>query len=276
MATSADSTTKSGAKVPPGLKQPALRKLRIICKLFGALQTTGKPHALVKQKLAETSELIRSKLEALSVEAEYLHHLSTTTPGNGEATIESTTGAQKPEAEKPVPVKKQLPPETAARNEKSIADHLPQPRGRRVHNGHSHKCPQGHIHSSNQDRVPPPKRPNAEASYVDMQTDTNHDTALTLACVGGHASPVELLIKRGADVEHKDKKGFTPLILAATGGHVEVCKILLEAKCTVDAQSERTKDTALSLACSGGRKEVAKGLTSKVYLVIFAGGRASA
>ncbi|KAH7729304.1 ankyrin repeat and KH domain-containing protein mask [Aphelenchoides avenae] len=209
VANSADSIIKGGAKVPPGLKQPAL----------------------LKQKLAETSELIRSKLEALSVEAEYLHHLSTSAPGNGEATIESTTGLQKPEAEKP-------------------------PRGRRVHNGHSHKCPQGHIHSSNQDRVPPPKRPNAEASYVDMQTDTNHDTALTLACVGGHASPVELLIKRGADVEHKDKKGFTPLILAATGGHVEVCKILLEAKCSVDAQSERTKDTALSLACSGGRKEV--------------------
>jgi ankyrin repeat protein len=64
------------------------------------------------------------------------------------------------------------------------------------------------------------------------------------------------LIKRGADVEHRDKKGFSPLILAATGGHTEVCKILLEHGCKVDAQSERTKDTALSLACSGGRKEV--------------------
>lgn len=96
----------------------------------------------------------------------------------------------------------------------------------------------------------------ATTDIVDLETDNNHDTPLTLACVGGHASAVELLIKRGADVEHRDKKGFTPLILAATGGHTEVCKILLEHGCKVDAQSERTKDTALSLACSGGRKEV--------------------
>lgn len=41
---------------------------------------------------------------------------------------------------------------------------------------------------------------------VDMQTDSNHDTALTLAATGGHASLVQLLISRGADIEHKDKK----------------------------------------------------------------------
>lgn len=50
--------------------------------------------------------------------------------------------------------------------------------------------------------------------------------------------------------------GFTPLILAASGGHTEVCKLLLEAGCIVDACADRTKDTALSMACSGGRKEV--------------------
>ncbi|KAI6219308.1 NFU1 iron-sulfur cluster scaffold-like protein, mitochondrial [Aphelenchoides fujianensis] len=94
------------------------------------------------------------------------------------------------------------------------------------------------------------------SSYVDVQTDQNNDTALTVACVGGHASLVSLLIQRGANVEHRDKKGFTPLILAATGGHVDCCKLLIEAGCVIDAQSERTKDTALSLACSGGRKEV--------------------
>lgn len=64
------------------------------------------------------------------------------------------------------------------------------------------------------------------------------------------------LFQRGANVEHRDKKGFTPLILAATGGHIECCKLLLDANAQVDAVSERTKDTALSLACSSGRKEV--------------------
>lgn len=39
-----------------------------------------------------------------------------------------------------------------------------------------------------------------------MQTESNHDTALTLAATGGHDSLVELLITRGANIEHKDKK----------------------------------------------------------------------
>jgi len=91
---------------------------------------------------------------------------------------------------------------------------------------------------------------------VDAQTEANHDTALTLACAGGHAELVSLLLARCANIEHRDKKGFTPLIHAATGGHVAVCEILLDNGADIEAQSERTKDTALSLACSGGRHEI--------------------
>ena len=58
--------------------------------------------------------------------------------------------------------------------------------------------------------------------------------------------------------EHRDKKGFTPLILAATAGHEKVVEILLTHGADIEAQSERTKDTPLSLACSGGRYEVCK------------------
>lgn len=43
---------------------------------------------------------------------------------------------------------------------------------------------------------------------VDSETESNHDTALTLACAGGHEELVELLISRGADIEHRDKKGL--------------------------------------------------------------------
>jgi ankyrin repeat protein len=58
-----------------------------------------------------------------------------------------------------------------------------------------------------------PIYPNAAAPYacapcpqqfhsmdVDSETDSNHDTALTLGCAGGHEDLVELLISRGADI----------------------------------------------------------------------------
>ncbi|TGZ57880.1 Ankyrin repeat domain-containing protein 17 [Temnothorax longispinosus] len=98
---------------------------------------------------------------------------------------------------------------------------------------------------------------------VDSETDSNHDTALTLACAGGHEDLVELLLSRGADIEHRDKKGFTPLILAATAGHQKVVEILLNHGADIEAQSERTKDTPLSLACSGGRYEVVELLLNR-------------
>ncbi|KAF7285836.1 ankyrin repeat and KH domain-containing protein 1-like isoform X5 [Rhynchophorus ferrugineus] len=98
---------------------------------------------------------------------------------------------------------------------------------------------------------------------VDSETESNHDTALTLACAGGHEELVTLLISRDADIEHRDKKGFTPLILAATAGHDKVVEILLNNSADIEAQSERTKDTPLSLACSGGRYEVVELLLNR-------------
>ena len=53
-------------------------------------------------------------------------------------------------------------------------------------------------------QVSPPMYPSID---LDAQTESNHDTALTLACAGGHAELVSLLLSRGADIEHRDKKG---------------------------------------------------------------------
>lgn len=41
-----------------------------------------------------------------------------------------------------------------------------------------------------------------------LQTESNHDTALTLACAGGHEELVQTLLERGASIEHRDKKGM--------------------------------------------------------------------
>ncbi len=73
---------------------------------------------------------------------------------------------------------------------------------------------------------------------------------------GGHDELVELLLAHGANIEHRDKKGCTSLILAASAGHALTVAILLDHSANIEAQSDRTKDTALSLACTGGRQEV--------------------
>lgn len=55
--------------------------------------------------------------------------------------------------------------------------------------------------------TPPAPAPAAYCAMdVDGETDSNRDTALTLACAGGHEDLVELLLSRGADIEHRDKK----------------------------------------------------------------------
>ena len=64
--------------------------------------------------------------------------------------------------------------------------------------------------------------------------------------------------------------GCTPLILAASAGHVVTVTVLLEHGANIEAVSDRTKDTALSLACSGGRQEVCGG--GWVWVCVYACG----
>ncbi|KAI2651307.1 Ankyrin repeat and KH domain-containing protein 1 [Labeo rohita] len=85
---------------------------------------------------------------------------------------------------------------------------------------------------------PPSMLPLYPSVDIDAHTESNHDTALTLACAGGHEELVSVLLA------------------PATAGHVGVVEILLDKGGDIEAQSERTKDTPLSLACSGGRQEV--------------------
>ena len=92
--------------------------------------------------------------------------------------------------------------------------------------------------------------------YVDSVTDTNNDTALTLSAAGGNLELVELLLSRGANIEHRDKKGFTPLIIAATSGHLNIVNFLLKKGADIEVQAERTRDSPLSLACSNGQYHV--------------------
>ena len=46
----------------------------------------------------------------------------------------------------------------------------------------------------------PPMEGYTTSVDLDSETESNHDTALTLACAGGHEELVKLLLERGADI----------------------------------------------------------------------------
>uniref|UniRef100_A0A8C0J389 Ankyrin repeat and KH domain containing 1 n=1 Tax=Chelonoidis abingdonii TaxID=106734 RepID=A0A8C0J389_CHEAB len=130
------------------------------------------------------------------------------------------------------------------------------------------------------------------ATDLSSSSNFNHDTALTLACAGGHEElVVDLLLARGANKEHRNVSDYTPLSLAASGGYVNIIKILLNAGAEINsrtgsklgisplmlaamnghvpavkllldmgsdinAQIETNRNTALTLACFQGRAEV--------------------
>lgn len=81
------------------------------------------------------------------------------------------------------------------------------------------------------------------------QTDGSGITALGRAVLGNQADLAELLIARGADVNHVDKLGMTPLLYAASidFGDSAIIDLLRKSGARMDA---RTKDgqTALDLA----------------------------
>lgn len=131
----------------------------------------------------------------------------------------------------------------------------------------------------------------ARGAELEAQSERTKDTALSLACTKGRFEVVDLLIKKGANKEHRNVSDYTPLSLAASGGYVNIIKLLLQngaeinsrtgsklgisplmlaamngntaaVKLLLDmgsdinAQIETNKNTALTLACFQGRQEV--------------------
>eukprot|EP00731_Ephydatia_muelleri_P000419 Em0001g419a len=56
------------------------------------------------------------------------------------------------------------------------------------------------------------------------------------ASAEGHVASMQLLLDRGAQVNHQDKDGRTPLMEALSEGHVECVRLLLDKGAPVDHQ----------------------------------------
>ena len=109
------------------------------------------------------------------------------------------------------------------------------------------------------------------------------ESSLTLAACGGHIQLAHLLMERGANIEEVNDEGYTPLMEASREGHISMVKLLLRLPITdpsvanadtlvlntkvpaanVNVQTEETMETALTLACCGGFKEVAEVLVDQ-------------
>lgn len=98
---------------------------------------------------------------------------------------------------------------------------------------------------------------------IDAQMEGSQETALIIACSKGYLNVVKMLLSKDANLEHKDKKGFNSLLHAASSGHDVIVDLLLEKGAKIEAEVDRTKDTALSLACASGHIKVIDMLLSR-------------
>lgn len=85
----------------------------------------------------------------------------------------------------------------------------------------------------------------------------DHKNALHWAASEGMTDALELLLKKGMDIEAKSKRGCTPLLLSADCGHPEVAEILLNHGANLNARSENGGTPLIWAACHN-HVEIAK------------------
>ena len=97
---------------------------------------------------------------------------------------------------------------------------------------------------------------------VDRPEGKKQSTALMFASERGFLEIARYLVGRGADVNRRNRFGFTPLHAAANGSHVEVAGFLLENGAEVDAADENGR-TPLYFAAEKDSLALARLLTEQ-------------
>lgn len=99
------------------------------------------------------------------------------------------------------------------------------------------------------------------------EAEVSLDEMLSLACRQGKQDIVELLLESGANVNHRNKAGNTPLLEACSQGHVSIARLLLDRNADIDAPTETTYDSALTWACTLGNEEIVQLLLERTACV---------
>ena len=87
------------------------------------------------------------------------------------------------------------------------------------------------------------------------EKDERGNTMLHVACSRGDRVLVELLIRKGADIELQDMYGNTPLLYAVDKEHIDIVQVLLKRGAAVMACDFRG-NTSLHSACASNNLEV--------------------
>lgn len=105
--------------------------------------------------------------------------------------------------------------------------------------------------------------PFVKAGQIDSPTtDKRHvETALGMACLGGHLEAARWLLDHGANPNYQDPHGDSPLMDSVFVGNLDLVNLLIERGAQVDLPFENG-GTALSLACLNGKLEIARTLIS--------------
>ena len=91
------------------------------------------------------------------------------------------------------------------------------------------------------------------------EPDSDGRTRLTKAAFNGLLSPVQKLLKDGANVNAPNKDGMGALMWAAQKGHIEIVKTLIAVGADIQARTN-VNNTALMLAAIGGHDEIVSAL----------------
>lgn len=92
---------------------------------------------------------------------------------------------------------------------------------------------------------------------------SSRDSALTIASDKGHYRFVDLLLRKNATIDVKNKKGNSPLWLACNAGHCDVVHLLVTANADIDSQDNR-KVSCLMASFRKGHIKVTKWLVKYV------------
>uniref|UniRef100_A0A673NR54 non-specific serine/threonine protein kinase n=1 Tax=Sinocyclocheilus rhinocerous TaxID=307959 RepID=A0A673NR54_9TELE len=118
------------------------------------------------------------------------------------------------------------------------------------------------IHAINDDNVPGLKHLLGSLTSYDINQPNKHGTPPLLIAAGcGNVQIIDVLMKKGAEIQAFDKTGATAIYHAARHGHVGTLRFLHEKKCPLDIQ-DKSGETALHVAARYGNVDVVQYLCS--------------